>query len=418
MLSLEDFRGIVPDERLAEIYARARGLYGRHIVHINSTYQGGGVAEILHSLVLLMNDVGVRTGWRILHGSPDFFNVTKKFHNALQGAGLNLSERKKQLYLQTNDHFSRFTHIDHDCVVVHDPQPLPLIRSYKKEQPWIWRCHIDLTDPHPQLWDFLKGFLLKYDQIVISSERYFKDDLPVDQRLMCPAINPLTLKNKELDEKTILKYVRRAGIPTDKPVVTQVSRLDPWKDPEGVLDVFARVKEKVDCRLVFCYNLASDDPEGMLMYNKIQRRAKRWVESGDVLFVVGNNEILVNCIQRFSSVIIQKSIREGFCLAVTEALWKGTPVVASNVGGIPSQIEDGKNGFLLEPKDTEGFVDRIVHLLKNPDEGQRLGREAKETVRQKFLITRLLSDHLDMLNAIMHGCGPLEIREVRPIVPN
>jgi len=401
MLSLENFRHIVPDETLAEIYARARKLYGKHIVHINSTYQGGGVAEILYSLVLLMNDVGIDTGWRILHGSPDFFDVTKKFHNALQGASLNLSEMKKRLYLQVNENFSKFTHLYHDCVIVHDPQPLPIIRSYRKRQPWIWRCHIDLTDPHSDLWDFLKGFLLKYDQIVVSSEKYFKQDLPIEQRLMRPAINPLALKNKDLPEKTILKYVKKAGIPMDKPVITQVSRLDPWKDPEGVLDVFALVKEKIDCRLVFCYNLAADDPEGMQMFAKVQRKANKFLKNGDVLFVVGNNDILVNSIQRFSSCIIQKSIKEGFCLSVTEALWKGKPVVASNVGGIPGQIQDGQNGFLLEPKDTQGFADRIIYLLKTPKEGQNLGQNARETVRQKFLITRLLSDHLDMLNSIM-----------------
>ncbi|MHC4060727.1 MAG: glycosyltransferase [Planctomycetota bacterium] len=392
----------MPDETLAEVYARARKLYGKHIVHINSTYQGGGVAEILYSLVQLMNDVGIKTGWRILHGSPDFFDITKKFHNALQGASLNLSEIKKRIYLQVNENFSKFTHLDHDCIIVHDPQPLPMIRSYVKKQPWIWRCHIDLTDPHTDLWDFLKGYLLKYDQLVVSSEKYFKQDLPVDQRLMFPAINPLNLKNKDLPEKTILKYIKKAGVPTDKPIITQVSRLDPWKDPEGVIDVFALVKEKVDCRLMFCYNLASDDPEGLQMYAKVERKANKFLKNGDIFFVLGNNDILVNSIQRFSDVIIQKSTKEGFCLAVTEALWKGRPVVASNVGGIPGQIEDGRNGFLLEPKDLQGFADRIVHLLKNPKEAEHLGQNATETVREKFLITRLVSDHLDMLNSIMN----------------
>lgn len=402
MLRLDDFRYAVADEVLVDIYAKARGLYGKHIVHVNSTYMGGGVAEMLNCLVPLMNDVGVHTGWRILHGNPDFFNITKKFHNALQGNSLNLSERKKQLYIQTNEHFARFTHIDHDCVIVHDPQPLALIRSYTKRQPWVWRCHIDLTEPHKELWDFLKGIMLKYDQIVISSEGYIKQDLPVDQRIMCPAISPIALKNKELADKTILKYVKKAGIPTDKPVISQVSRLDPWKDPYGVLDVFKLVKEKVDCRLVFCYNLAVDDPEGIQIYTKLQRKARKMVENGDVIFVLGNNDILVNSVQRFSSVIIQKSIREGFCLAVTEALWKGRPVVASNVGGIPSQIEDATNGFLLEPTDIEGFADRIVHILKNPAEGENLGKAARETVRRKFLITRLLSDYLDMCNAVIN----------------
>jgi len=243
--------------------------------------------------------------------------------------------------------------------------------------------------------------LLKYDQIVVSSEKYFKDDLPVDQRLMLPAINPLSQKNKDINEKTMIEYITKAGIPTDKPIITQVSRLDPWKDPEGVIDVFKLVREKVNCRLVFCYNVASDDPEGMRMYNKVLRKANKLYKNGHIIFVVGNNETLVNAVQRFSDVIIQKSTKEGFCLCVTEALWKGTPVVASDVGGIPSQINDGENGFLLAPKDTEGFADRIIHLLKNPDEGKAMGQKAKETVRQKFLITRLLSDYLYMLNSII-----------------
>jgi len=401
MLRLEDFRHIVPDETLAEIYAKARRLYGKHIVHLNATYQGGGVAEILYSLVLLMNDAGIDAGWRILHGSQEFFEITKSFHNALQGAKLNLSQRKKRIYLQVNENFSKFSHLDHDCIIIHDPQPLSIIQSYRKSQPWIWRCHIDLTNPHKELWDFLKGFLLKYDQIVVSSEKYFKDDLPVDQRLMLPAINPLSQKNKDISEKTMMEHITKAGIPTDKPIITQVSRLDPWKDPEGVIDVFKLVRQKVDCRLIFCYNVASDDPEGMRMYNKVLRKANKLYKNGHIIFVVGNNETLVNAVQRFSDVIIQKSTKEGFCLCVTEALWKGTPVVASNVGGIPSQIKDGENGFLLAPKDTEGFADRIIHLLKNPDDCKAIGQKAKETVRQKFLITRLLSDYLYMLNSII-----------------
>jgi len=401
MLRLEDFRHIVPDEKLAEIYKRARKLYGKHVVHLNATYQGGGVAEILYSLSLLMNDVGIDTGWRILHGSQEFFEITKSFHNALQGAKLNLTEAKKRTYLSVNENFSKFTHLDHDCVIIHDPQPLSLIRSYKKDQPWIWRCHIDLTEPHAELWDFLKGFVLKYDQVVFSSKKYFKEDLPVDQRLMFPAINPISQKNKDISQKTMMEHIIKAGIPTDKPLLTQVSRLDPWKDPEGVIDVFKRVKDKIDCRLMFCYNVASDDPEGLRMFTKVQRKANKLLETGDILFVVGNNETLVNAIQKFSDVIIQKSTKEGFCLAVTEALWKGTPVVASNVGGIPVQIDDGENGFLLDPYDNKGFADRIIHLLKNPREGKQMGKLARENVREKFLITRLLSDYLWMLNDVI-----------------
>lgn len=401
MLRLDDFRKVVPDERLAEIYQRARKLYNKHIVHLNATYQGGGVAEILYSLVLLMNDVGIHAGWRILHGSQEFFEVTKSFHNALQGKPFKLTDKIKQIYTRVNDNFSKFTHLHHDCVIIHDPQPLALIQSYRKMQPWIWRCHIDLTDPNPELWDFLKGFILKYDQVVFSSEKYFKKNLPVSQRLMFPAINPLSGKNRMMADKEIKEQIERTGIPTDKPVITQVSRLDPWKDPEGVVEVYKRVREQVDCRLMFCYNAASDDPEGIHMYEKVVKKGKRLIDSGDILLVVGNEEPLVNAIQRFSDVIIQKSTREGFCLCVTEAMWKGRPVVASNVGGIPVQIQDGQNGFLLEPNDLDGFAEKIVFLLKNPSEAKRLGENGHETIRKKFLITRLLSDYLDMLNSIM-----------------
>ena len=401
MLSVEDYRFIVPDKILADIYAKAHRLYRKHILHINSTYLGGGVAEILESLILLLNDVGVDSGWRVLHGNPDFFNITKKFHNALQGGSINLTEQKKVLYQRVNDNFSRFTHIDHDLIVVHDPQPLALIKSYKKCQPWIWRCHIDLNDPNPVLWDYLKNFLLKYDLVILSSERYLKKDLPLIQRVVQPAINPLSLKNKQLPDKTILKYIRKAGIPTDKPIITQVSRMDPWKDPEGVLDAFRIVKESVDCRLVFCYNLASDDPEGIHIYEKIYRKARSMVDKKDVIFVVGNNDILVNSVQRFASVVVQKSIREGFCLAVTEALWKAKPVVASNAGGIPTQIVDGENGYMLDPNDTAGFAERITYLLKNPKEGERLGQNGQDTVRKRFFTTRLLSDYLDIFNELL-----------------
>jgi trehalose synthase len=200
----------------------------------------------------------------------------------------------------------------------------------------------------------------------------------------------------------MMKQITKAGIPTDKPVITQVSRLDPWKDPEGVIDVFKQVRQQVDCRLVLCYNVASDDPEGLQMYRKVVRKANRLLETGDVVLVVGNTEPLVNAVQRFSDVIIQKSTKEGFCLCVTEALWKGTPVVASNVGGIPVQIDDGQGGYLLDPHDNDGFAQRIVHILQNPDEAKAMGEKAKEKVRREFLITRLLSDYLDMLNSVMN----------------
>ena len=400
MRNLDDYREFVGDEVISTIYRKARRLYGKHFLQINSTYYGGGVAEILDCLVPLMNSVGIEADWRILRGSPDLFTITKKFHNALQGDPINLSDIKKQLYIGVNEAFSTYCQIEHDCVIIHDPQPLPLIKFYKKRQPWVWRCHIDLTDPNKKLWDFLKGFILKYDMVIFSSENYKKKDLPVEQRVIVPSIDPLSLKNKDLSEKDISKYVKKAGIPSDKPVITQVSRMDPWKDPEGLLEIFKRVKEKIDCRLVYCYDMALDDPQGIAVYSKVYRKAKKFRERGDVIFVVGKNQILVNAIQRFSTILVQNSIREGFSLTVTEALWKGKPIVATNVGGIPLQIRNAEEGFLVEPSDKEQFADRIVEILKNPSMAKEMGNKAKERVRKNFLITRLLSDYLDLLNEI------------------
>ncbi|NQT46029.1 MAG: glycosyltransferase [Candidatus Omnitrophica bacterium] len=398
---IEDYIDIVGAEVISKIYKKASKLYNKHIININSTFQGGGVAEILSRLVPMMNQAGVNTGWRILHGNPAFFGITKKFHNALQGGSINLSPMKQKIYLETNQEFASYTHIDHDCVVLHDPQPLPLVKFCRKQQPWIWRCHIDLTNPNPELWNFLKQYILRYDRVILSSEAYKKKDLPVDQRVIHPAIDPLSLKNKDLSEKDILKYITKAGIPTDKPVITQVSRMDPWKDPEGLLDVYRIVKDKVDCRLLYCYNMASDDPQGVEIYSRLYKKAKDLIETGDVIFVVGNNDILVNAIQRFSDVVIQKSTKEGFSLTITEALWKGKAVVASNVGGIPAQIKDGKNGFLIDPHNKKECADRIIRLLKDPDMAKEMGQRAKEYVRQNFLTTRLLLDYLDLISELV-----------------
>ncbi len=400
MRSLEDYRGSVRDEVISSIHRKARKLYGKNILHINSTYQGGGVAEILGSLAPLMNDIGINADWRILHGNPDFFIITKKFHNALQGSEIRFTELKRELYVQANEDFSVYTHINHDCVIIHDSQPLPLIKFYKKRQPWIWRCHVDLSNPNKEVWNFLKNFILRYDTVIISSEKYKTENLPIETKIIHPAIDPLSPKNKEISDKDILKYLKKFCIPTDKPIISQISRFDRWKDPEGVIDVFKLVKKRVDCRLVLCGSMAMDDPEGLMIYEKTKRKANRLMENGDVILVNSENNILVNALQRTSQVIIQKSIREGFGLTVTEALWKGKPVVASNVGGITLQIKDGENGFLVAPYDVKGFAERIIKILQNPDLAEEMGKKGKETVRENFLITRLLSDYLELLNDI------------------
>lgn len=400
--SIGDYIDVVGVKTISEIYKKVNKLYGKRVANVNATFLGGGVAEILGRMVPLMNEVGLDAEWRTIHGSPAFFDVTKSFHNALQGGPIELNELKKSLYLDINQEYASFTHLSHyNCLIVHDPQPLPLIKFYRKQQPWIWRCHIDITNPNPELWDFLKQFMIRYDVMIVSSEKYKKPDLPVPQRVICPAIDPLSLKNRELSEDEIMKYIKEHNIPTDKPIITQVSRMDPWKDPEGVLEVFKLVKEKIDCRLLFCYNLATDDPEGIKIFERVFNKAKEFKENGEILFVVGNNELLVNAIQRFSTLIIQKSVREGFGLTVTEALWKAKPVVAGNVGGITTQIIDGKTGFLVDPYDYKACADKVIRILKEPKLGEEIGKRAKEFVREKFLTTRLISDYLDLLGDLL-----------------
>lgn len=401
--TLEDHRPIVGDDVISGIYRKAASLRGKRVLHVNSTYQSGGVAEMILSLVPLMNNVGIDTRWNILNGDGEFFAITKNFHNALQGQAVAFSDEEKDLYLQTNEAFSGQMAIDHDLVVIHDPQPLPLIRFYRKTQPWVWRCHVDLSNPNPALWEFLKGFVLDYDRMVISHEHYRRRGMPMEQWICRPAIDPLSEKNRDLSEAETAALLAKYGVPTDKPLVTQISRFDKWKDPLGVVEVFSEVKRHVDCRLVLCGSMAPDDPEGWAIYRQVEDAARPLIDAGDVILITAEDHLLVNALQRASAVILQKSLREGFGLTVTEGLWKGRPVIASRVGGIPLQIEDGVTGFLLDPTDTEGFAWRVRQVLENPDLGERLGRAGKEHVRQHFLITRLLSDYLDMLNAELVG---------------
>jgi trehalose synthase len=394
-LKLNNYKKIVGEDVVREIRQKAKKFSKKHILCVNSTYQGGGVAELLNTTVILFNDVGIDMGWRILHGTPYFFNVTKKFHNALQGDKINLSEKKKRIYYETNRRFSTFTHIDHDLVIVHDPQPLPLIDFYKKTQPWIWRCHIDLSDTNQELWSYFKKFIKKYDCLIVSKEDYEKN-IPVPQAVIHPAIDPLSEKNRPLPKKFINKYLKKFGINQKLPIVAQVSRFDKWKDPVGVIKTFEMVREKINCQLILLGSLATDDPEGHIMFKEIEQNVLGSKCKKDIKLILVNDDILVNCLQRASSVVIQKSLKEGFALTVSEALYKETPVVASNVGGIPLQVINGENGFLHNPDDYESFAASIIQLLQNKKLRAQLGRHGKEYIKKNFLITRLMLDWLDL----------------------
>lgn len=384
----ERYTGPAIIERLQE---KARLVRDMHVVHVNSTYYGGGVAELLSSETLLMNDLGVKTGWRTIQGRPDFFSITKKIHNALQGGEINLSGLKMQIYEAVNQENAIRTHFDHDMVIVHDPQPLPLINYYRKRSPWIWRCHLDLTNPNRELWNYLTTFLARYDAAIFSIPEYAQE-LAISQLFFMPAIDPFAPKNRELDEAEIKERLDRYKIPTDLPLVAQISRFDPWKDPQGVIRAFKLARKEVDCTLVLLGNVATDDPEGQAVFESLCAcRDER------LLILSCQDSALVNALQRTAAVIVQKSLREGFGLTVSEAMWKGTPVIGGNVGGIPHQIEDGVNGYLVDS--VEEAAARMVRLLKDARLRRKLGKAARETVRQRFLMTRLLEQHLDLFNS-------------------
>ncbi|MCD6129088.1 glycosyltransferase [Candidatus Bipolaricaulota bacterium] len=391
---IERYAPLVGEERVVEIVRAARPLLGLRVLHISSTFHGGGVAGMLRTLIPLMCDVGLDADWSLLYGTPELFGITKSLHNALQGEGIQLSEEDFELYLNINAFFARHTPLFHDVVVVHDPQPLPMIRYVKKGKPWVWRCHIDLSGPDEGVWERLKPFALRYDAGVISSEAFRKPDLPLPTYVIPPAIDPFSDLNRELSQEAIDRKLAEYGLSSDKPLILQVSRFDKWKDPLGVLEVFRRVRKEVDAQLVLLGNMAADDPEGPQIFKEVSARAEGLP---DVHLITATDELLVNALQRAASVVLQLSLREGFGLTVSEALWKGTPVVATNVGGIPLQILDGKTGFLVSPRDYDKAAERVVQILRDPDLGKELGEAGRNHVRENFLITRLLRDWLNLL---------------------
>jgi trehalose synthase len=392
VVEIEDYEPLVGVETVRRIREKAQTLQHLHVVNVNSTYYGGGVAELLGSLTLLMNGVGIKTGWRVIQGVPDFFSITKKMHNALQGEEINLSERKKRIYEEIIYENSLRNHLEqHNMIVIHDPQPLPLIRHYRKNGPWIWRCHVDLTHPNEALWNYLVPFVERYDAVIVSIEEY-KKKLGTPQVCFMPAIDPFSILNKEMKESEIKERFDHYGIPTDLPLVVQVSRFDRWKDPGGVIQAFNLARKEVDCRLVLLGNVATDDPEGPEVYESLlQSRGDR------VIILSHQDTALVNALQRTATVVLQKSIREGFGLTVCEAMWKGTPVIGGNVGGIRYQIQNGENGFLVSS--VEEAAERMVQVIRDRRLRQRLGREARETVRRGFLLTRYLEQYLDLFSS-------------------
>ena len=398
---LEDYREII-GENVESIQEKAESLKGRTLANVNSTSFGGGVAEILHNLIPLMRDIGIDARWFVIEGTDEFFNVTKSFHNALQGnKELRLTESMRRIYVGVNRENAGDVDLNtFDYVLVHDPQPAPLIEFYEKRQPWIWRCHIDLSDPNRQFWEFLRGFVEKYDAYVFHMENYLREDLTRDRVvIMPPSIDPLSEKNMELKEGEVLRVLERFDVDPEKPIITQVARFDPWKGVFDAIDVYRKVKGKIpDVQLLLVGVMAHDDPEGWVYFEKTLRKIG---EDYDVKVLTNLNGVHareVNAFQRASDVILQMSLREGFGLTVTEAMWKERPVIGRAVGGIKLQIVNGETGFLV--RNTDEAAKKATQLLKHPELGRKIGARARERVKENFIITKHLERYIDLLRGI------------------
>ncbi len=391
VIRIEDFEPYVGAETVERILRKAKPFRDLHVAHVNSTYYGGGVAEVLSSKTLLMNSLGIRTGWRVIQGSPDFFSVTKKIHNALQGDSIDLSERKRRIYEEVIYENVVRNHLTHDIVIVHDPQPLAMIRHYRKHGPWIWRCHVDLTNPNREVMRYLRPHIERYDAVILTLKEY-RQKLQTPQLFFFPPINPLSTANRELTDEEITERLDHYGIPTDLPLVVQVSRFDRWKDPKGVIEAFRIARKDVKCTLVLLGNVATDDPEGGRVYNSLLENQEE-----RIIILSVQDSALVNALQRRATVVLQKSLREGFGLTVAEAMFKGTPVIGGNVGGIRYQIRDGRNGFLVSS--IEEAADRIVRLIKDRKLNRTMGERAKESVRSRFLLSGAIERYLDLFGS-------------------
>jgi len=390
---IEDYEALVGAEVIQRIRDKAAKLKGLRVANFNSTYYGGGVSEIISSLTLLMNSLGLRTEWRVIQGRPDFFSITKKMHNALQGAEIDLSRIKKEIFEQVIYENSVRNFLDHDFIIVHDPQPLPLIDHYEKKCPWLWRCHLDLSRPDKEMWKYLRRWIDNYDAVILSCKEFAQEMKP-PQRAMMPAIDPFTIKNRQLSDREIDERLAHYEIPTDLPLVVQISRFDPWKDPKGVVEAFKLARKQIDARLVLLGNFATDDPEGEEIFQSLCACRDERI----LILTSGDDTALVNALQTRAAVVLQKSLREGFGLTVAEAMWKGTPVIGGNVGGIRYQIDDGVNGFLISS--IEETAKRIVQLVDDKKLRDEMGHKARETVRKNFLLTRYLEQYLDLFGEL------------------
>jgi len=384
LIHLDDYVPVLGPVEVKELRALAARLRGRTVQMVNSTAVGGGVAEILNRLVPILQELGLAIRWDVITGGNDFFEITKAFHNALHGGPYEMPPESLEVFLAYNEQNRLRLPLEAEFMVIHDPQPVALINARRdRAGHWIWRCHIDLSRPNLTVWNFLEPYILRYDGAIFSSPE-FSRQLSIPQYLSYPCIDPLTEKNRELEPEVVSAVLERFGIDPQRPILTQISRFDRLKDPVGVVRAYQTVKRYIDCQLVLAGGGAADDPEGEVVLEEV-----RQVAAGDpdihLLSLPPWSALEINALQRASSIVVQKSLREGFGLTVTEALWKKKPVVASAVGGIPSQVIHKHTGMLAHS--VEGTAYQIRFLLSNPAIARRLGEQGHEHVREHFLIT-------------------------------
>ncbi len=397
-ISIEAYRQIVGTQFIDELYRIAEHINGRSIQHINSTPVGGGVAEILHRLVPLTNELGVKATWDVIKGSEEFFNVTKAFHNALHGSGNDITGEMFGIFRETTRDNLGTMNLYGDVIMIHDPQPAGLIAK-KNEigRKWAWRCHIDVSQPNKNLWEFLREYVVQYHASIFSMPD-FSQQLPIPQFLIAPSIDPLADKNRELEQSFIDSVLEKYELDPERPIITQISRFDRLKDPIGVIKAYRIVKKRYDdIQLVLAGGGASDDPEGAAVLQKAQEMG---ADDQDIkiLLLPAYSDKEINALQRASTVVLQKSIKEGFGLTVTEAMWKRKPVIGGATGGIRKQIIDGVTGYLVHT--VEGTARRIIDILNNPKHADEMARNGYEHVRNNFLLTRHLKDYLLVMIAL------------------
>lgn len=397
---LDDYAGLLGSGEIAELRALATRLGGRSIQMVNSTSVGGGVAEMLNRIVPLLAELGLPIRWDVITGGDDFFAITKAFHNALHGGRYDLPDESFKTFLAYSEQNRARLRFDADYIVIHDPQPAALIDSRTDHGGhWVWRCHIDLSQPDPKVWDFLAPFVNRYDAAIFSSPSFARQ-LPISQYLFYPSIDPLSDKNRELEPETIAEVLRRFQIDSQRPILTQISRFDRLKDPVGVVRAYQIVKRYFDCQLVLAGGGAADDPEGEAVLAETREAAGKDADI-HILDLPPWCAVEINALQRASTIIIQKSLREGFGLTVTEGLWKKKPVVAAAVGGIPVQVIHKHTGLLAHS--IEGTAYQIRFLLSNPGIAQRLGERGHEHVREHFLITSNVRRYLTLFLHFQKG---------------